>query len=155
MTKTLLSSAVALFLLAPAHTQFVGKKTGIDSVLGIGPTTQEVVTEAANRDMMEITAAKLAQEKGGAEEKSFAQQMTIDHIKTTNHIKAMVESGEVKAEIPATQGGKGGSLGIISVVHCRAAECRARQCAATYRPRLRAVALQLAFDGRCQLRFGV
>ena len=102
MNKLLLSSAVALFLLAPAHGQSVGEKSGVNSALGISPTTQDFVTEAANSDMMEIAAAKLAQEKGNADEKKFAAQMTTDHTKTTADIKGMVESGDVKAEIPAT-----------------------------------------------------
>ena len=102
MNKLLLSSAVALFLLAPAHAQSVGEKTGVNSTLGISPTTQDFVTEAANSDMLEIAAAKIAQDKGNADEKKFAAQMTTDHTKTTNDIKAMVTSGDVKAEIPAT-----------------------------------------------------
>lgn len=102
MNKLLLSSAVALFLLAPAHAQSVGEKSGVNSALGISPTTQDFVTEAANSDMMEIAAAKLAQEKGNADEKKFAAQMTTDHTKTTADIKGMVESGDVKAEIPAS-----------------------------------------------------
>ena len=52
--------------------------------------------------MLEIAAAKLAQENGNPDEKKFAEQMTADHTKTTNDIKAMVESGDVKAELPAT-----------------------------------------------------
>ena len=70
MNKLLLSSAVALFLLAPANAQSVGEKTGVNSALGISPTTQDFVTEAANSDMMEIAAAKLAQQKGNADEKN-------------------------------------------------------------------------------------
>lgn len=103
MHKLLLSSAAALILLAPlAHAQSVGEKTGVNSALGISPTTQDFVTEAANSDMLEIAAAKLAQDKGNADEKKFAEQMTTDHTKTTNDIKAMMTSGDVKAEIPAT-----------------------------------------------------
>ena len=101
MNKVLLSSAVALFLLAPAHAQSVGEKTGVNSALGISPTTQDFVTEAANSDMLEIASAKLAQQKGSADEKKFAEQMITDHTKTTNDLKGMVESGDVKAQIPA------------------------------------------------------
>jgi putative membrane protein len=103
MRKLTVTTAVALFMLAPlAQAQSVGEKTGVNSALGISPTTQDFVTEAANSDMMEIAAAKLAQEKGNADEKKFAEQMVTDHTKTTNDIKGMVERGDVKAEIPAT-----------------------------------------------------
>jgi putative membrane protein len=102
MNKLALSSAVVLFLLAPAHGQSVGEKTGVNSALGISPTTQDFVTEAANSDLLEIAAAKLALEKGNVDAKKFAERMITDHTKTTADIKAMVESGDVKAEIPAT-----------------------------------------------------
>ena len=58
-----------LLLAGPALAQSVGEKTGVNSTLGISPTTQDFVTEAANSDMLEIAAAKLAQEKGNADEK--------------------------------------------------------------------------------------
>jgi putative membrane protein len=103
MHKLTVTSAVALFLLAPlAQAQSIGEKTGFNSALGISPTTQDFVTAAANSDMLEIAAAKLAQENGNPDEKKFAEQMTTDHSKTTNDIKAMVTSGDVKAELPST-----------------------------------------------------
>jgi putative membrane protein len=103
MRKLTVTTALALFMLAPlAQAQSVGEKTGVNSALGISPTTQDFVTEAANSDMLEIASAKLAQQKGNADEKKFAEQMITDHTKTTNDIKGMVESGDVKAEIPAT-----------------------------------------------------
>jgi putative membrane protein len=101
MNKLLVSSACAVFLLAPlAHGQSVGEKTGVNSTLGISPTTQDFVTEAANSDILEIMAAKFAQEKGNADEKKFAEQMTADHTKTSNDLKRLIDSGDVKAIIP-------------------------------------------------------
>jgi putative membrane protein len=101
MNKWIVSSACAVFLLAPlAHGQSVGEKTGVNSTLGISPTTQDFVTEAANSDMLEIAAAKVAQEKGNADEKKFAEQMITDHTKTSTDIKGLITSGDVKATIP-------------------------------------------------------
>ena len=60
-------SSAALILLAPlAQAQSIGEKTGVNSTLGISPTTQDFVTEAANSDMLELAAAKIAPEPGGA-----------------------------------------------------------------------------------------
>jgi putative membrane protein len=106
MTRLITSSACAVFLLIPllaplAHGESVGEKTGVNSTLGISPTTQDFVTEAANSDMLEIAAAKVAQEKGNVDEKKFAEQMTTDHTKTTSDLKRMVTSGDVKATLPA------------------------------------------------------
>ncbi len=50
-------------------------------------------------DMLEIEAAKIAQQKGNAVEKKFAEQMIADHTKTATELKGMV-SGEMKAAIP-------------------------------------------------------
>ncbi len=105
MNKLIATSACAVVLLAPvlifpAHGQSVGEKTGVNSALGIAPTTQDFVTEAANSDMLEIAAAKVAQQKGDANEKTFAGQMITDHTKTSQDIKGMVDSGDVKATLP-------------------------------------------------------
>ncbi|CAM5331834.1 hypothetical protein AFEL58S_00939 [Afipia felis] len=89
------------FLSSAALAQSVGEKIGINSTLGIAPTTADFVKEAAISDMTEIAAAKIALEKGNAAEKSFANQMVTDHTKTSSELKELVSSGAVKAEIPS------------------------------------------------------
>jgi len=84
-----------------ALAQSVGEKTGVNSMLGISPTTEDFVKEAAMSDMMEIESSKIAQQKGNADEKKFADQMIADHTKTSTELKGLVGSGDVKAEIPA------------------------------------------------------
>jgi putative membrane protein len=79
--------------------QSVGEKTGVNSALGIAPRTEDFIKEAATSDMLEIEAAKVAQQKGNAEEKKFAEQMITDHTKTSSELKAMI-SGELTAAIP-------------------------------------------------------
>jgi putative membrane protein len=103
MNRLIASTACAVFLLAPltAHAQSVGEKTGVNSTLGISPTTQDFVTEAANSDKLEIAAAKIAQQKGDPDEKKFAEEMMTDHTKTSDDLKGMVDRGEVKATLPA------------------------------------------------------
>src|SRR5947207_10869631 len=96
-----LASGLALVLLAaPAMAQSVGEKTGVNSALGVAPTTADFVKEAAISDMFEIQSSQLAQERGNASEKPFAATMVKDHQKTSEDIKAMVSSGDVKAELP-------------------------------------------------------
>ena len=61
-----LASAVALVLLAtPALAQSAGESTGVNSALGITPTTTDFVKEAATSDMFEIRSSQLAPERGG------------------------------------------------------------------------------------------
>jgi putative membrane protein len=50
--------------------------------------------------MFEIESNKLAQQKGSAEERTFASQMVTDHTRTSTELKGLVSSGKVKAELP-------------------------------------------------------
>ena len=100
MKKAILAVAVALTLTSSAaFAQSVGEKTGVNSALGIAPKTEDFIKEAAMSDMLEIEAAKVAQQKGNADEKKFAEQMIADHTKTSSELKDMV-SGELTAAIP-------------------------------------------------------
>jgi len=100
---TLRQSMIALGCLlfaGPASAQSAGEKTGVNSALGISPTTADFVKEVAISDIFEIGSSKLAQEKGNPAEKSFASQMVTDHTKTSNDLKGLVSNGKVKAELP-------------------------------------------------------
>src|SRR6202050_402698 len=100
MKRTLATLAFASVLLSSAaHAPSVGGKTGVNSTLGIAPKTEDFIKEAAMSDMLEIEAAKIAQTKGDAQEKTFASEMITDHSKTSTELKAMV-SGEMKAALP-------------------------------------------------------
>jgi putative membrane protein len=90
-----------VLLAGPALAQSVGEKTGVNSTLGIAPTTADFVKEVAISDMFEIQSSQLAQNKGNAQEKSFASQMITDHTKTSTELKGLVSSGKVQAELPS------------------------------------------------------
>ena len=78
MNKWIVSSACAALLLTPlAFAESVGEKTGVNSTLGISPTTQDFVTEAANSDILELAAAKLAERQGQRRRKEIRR--TDDH----------------------------------------------------------------------------
>ena len=94
-----------LLLAAPALAQSVGEKTGVNSALGISPTTADFVKEIAMSDMFEVESNTLAQDKGNALEKKFAAQMVTDHTKTSTELKGLVSSGKVKAELPVALDG--------------------------------------------------
>ena len=85
---------------APSYAQSLGEKTGVNSVLGIAPKTEDFIDEAAMSDMTEIEAAKIAQQKGNVDEKKFAEMMLADHTKTSTELKSMVPDN-LKAAIPA------------------------------------------------------
>src|SRR6201989_849092 len=91
----------ALFLPPAALAHAAGEQTGVNSALGIAPKTEDFIKEAAMSDMLEIEAAKVAQQKGNAEEKKFAEQMITDHTKTSSELKG-IAGGELKAAIPTS-----------------------------------------------------
>jgi putative membrane protein len=93
-------ATACLLVAAPVYAQSVGEKSGINSALGVSPKTEDFVKEVAISDMFEIEASKLAQQKGNAEEKTFASQMVTDHAKTSTELKGLVTGGKVKAELP-------------------------------------------------------
>lgn len=100
MKKTIAFAGLALLIAAPVFAQSAAEKTGVNSVLGMAPKTQDFVSEAATSDMFEISSSKLALERSDAATKTFAQQMIADHEKTTGELKGLVSSGKVQATIP-------------------------------------------------------
>src|SRR3954466_12386580 len=98
--KRLILAIGCILLAGPALAQSIGEKTGINSALGVAPTTADFVKEVAISDMFELESNRLAQQKGNATEKTFASQMVTDHTKTSTELKGMVSGGKVKAELP-------------------------------------------------------
>lgn len=92
--------ALALLIAAPALAQSAAEKLGVNSTLGISPTTADFVKEVAMSDMLEIESGKLAQQRGPADVKTFADQMITDHTKTSSELKQLVQDGAVKAQLP-------------------------------------------------------
>jgi len=90
MKTTILALAIAGAFISAASAQSVGEKTGVNSALGITPKTEDFIKEAAMSDMLEVHAAKVAQQKGNADEKKFAEQMITDHTKTSTELKGLV-----------------------------------------------------------------
>jgi putative membrane protein len=89
-----------LLLAGPAFAQSVGEKTGVNSTLGVSPTTADFVKEVAISDMFEIQSNKLAEDKGNASEKAFATQMVTDHTKTSTELKGLISGGKDKEALP-------------------------------------------------------
>jgi putative membrane protein len=101
MKTTILALALASAFATAAFAQSVGEKTGVNSAFGIAPKTEDFIKEAATSDMLEIEAAKIAQQKGNAHEKKFAEQMITDHTKTSAELKQMVPA-ELTPAIPTS-----------------------------------------------------
>jgi putative membrane protein len=102
MKRSVATLALASALLSTAaYAQSTAEKTGVNSTLGIAPKTEDFIKEAAMSDMLEIDAAKVAQQNGNPEEKTFAGEMITDHTETSTELKGMV-SGDMKAALPTS-----------------------------------------------------
>jgi len=100
MKTIFVAVTLTVAIAAPAFSQSLGEQTGVNSALGITPKTEDFIKEAATSDMLEIAAARIAQDKGNAEEKKFAEQMIRDHTKTSGELKDLA-SGDLKSAIPS------------------------------------------------------
>jgi len=101
MRKILTTGAAVFFLTLPAYAQSVSEKTGVNSALGVAPSTQDFVTEAANSDMLEIQSSQLVGTKSDTKDKAFADKMITDHTQTATELKGLVTSGKVKVDLPS------------------------------------------------------
>ena len=90
MKKIVVFAFLAVSLAGTAAAQSVGEQTGVNSALGIAPKTEDFLKEAALSDTTEIEAARIAQQKGNADEKKFAAQMVTDHTETSAELKSMI-----------------------------------------------------------------
>jgi len=99
--KRIATIGICAILASPAMAQSLAEKTGLNEITGQAPSTQDFVAEAARSDMFEIQSSKMALGAGDSADKSFAQQMIVDHTKTTAELKAATASGKVNATLPS------------------------------------------------------
>ncbi|MFW7267980.1 DUF4142 domain-containing protein [Gluconacetobacter sp. Hr-1-5] len=83
------------------HAQSVGERSGVNSLLGVSPSTADFVRTAALSDMFEIASAKLALDRStDAKVRAFAQRMLKDHQTTTTELKAAIAGRDTIAAPP-------------------------------------------------------
>ena len=90
----------ALLLSTAAFAQSLGEKTGIDALLGIAPSTQDFVTEAAMGGMFELESSKLAVQKADGPVKEFASKMVSDHTKASTELATQAKTENLS--VPTT-----------------------------------------------------
>jgi putative membrane protein len=101
MRKFLVTTSLFLMATTAIAQQSTTEATGVNSALGVAPTTEDFVAQASMSDMFEIESSKLAVERSDVATKTFAEQMIQGHQKTTAELKALVDGGKVKIA-PAT-----------------------------------------------------
>lgn len=95
--RTITLTAALILAATSALAQSAAEKSGINSLVGAAPKTEDFVKEVSMNDMYEIETSRLALERADAATKTFAQQMMQDHQKTTSEVKQLLDSGKVKA----------------------------------------------------------
>jgi putative membrane protein len=60
MKQIIAAISLCILVAGPASAQSAGDKTGVNSVIGIAPSTADFVTQAAASDMFEIQSSQLA-----------------------------------------------------------------------------------------------
>jgi putative membrane protein len=99
--KRILIATACILMCAPAFAESPGEKLGVNSALGISPTTKDFVTEAATGGLFEIKTSRLAEQRGDDAVKGFAQQIIKDHQKANEELNALVQSVKIDVTIPS------------------------------------------------------
>jgi putative membrane protein len=107
MATLFAASAALLVTVGAASAQSsITEKTGVNSALGISPSTPDFVTQVAISDMFEIQSSQLAAERATDEAtKTFARQMVADHEKTTSELKGLLGTAGVQVTPPTAMDG--------------------------------------------------
>ena len=83
-----------------ANAQSFFERVGINSFLGISPSTQNFVAQVAQSEIFQIEISKLAQQRGRGTTKQFAEKMLEEHRVTSSQLKALVDGGSVRVALP-------------------------------------------------------
>src|SRR5215204_2781962 len=100
LQRFLLIALLLAGLPAAAIGQSFSERTGINSLLGISPSTQDFVNQVTLKEMFAQELARLASERGGEKIKAFAEQILKDHKETSAHMRVLVLGGSVKVPLP-------------------------------------------------------
>ncbi len=100
MRHAVVLGAFMVSLAGAAAAESRTEKTGVNSALGVSPTTADFVKEVAISDMFEIQSSRLAKDKAKGAIPAFADHMIADHQKTSSELKSLLQDGGVAATLP-------------------------------------------------------
>ena len=100
LQRVLLIALLLAGLPAAALGQSLPERTGINSLFGISPSTQDFVSQVTLNEMFGQELARLADERGGEKIRAFAGQILKDHKETSAHMRALVQGGSVRVSLP-------------------------------------------------------
>ncbi len=98
--RILLTAILVAGFPAAVLSQSLSERMGINSFLGLSPSTQDFVSQVTLNEMFEMELGRLANERGSEKIKAFAEQVLKDHKETSAHMKVLVQGGRVKVSLP-------------------------------------------------------
>ncbi|PLP57611.1 DUF305 domain-containing protein [Mesorhizobium loti] len=98
--KSFVLAAVIALAPAAALAQSATERTGVNTLLGVAPSTADFVRKAATSDLFEIAAGELAIERADPATREFAEQMVRDHERTSSELKQLVENRAADVVVP-------------------------------------------------------
>ncbi|GCE82278.1 DUF4142 domain-containing protein [Komagataeibacter diospyri] len=101
MKKSMMAMlGLAVCMSVPAVAQSIPEKTGINSLMGVAPRTEDFVKIATISDMYEIQSSELALHSHDTALTDFATRMIADHKKTSAALQDLLHSGSVQIQQP-------------------------------------------------------
>lgn len=88
----------ALCVAAPALAESLPERTGINSVMGIAPKTDDFIQAVVWSDLFEIQSSQQALSEPSL--KDFASKMIEDHHKTSAELKQIVSDNNMNNTLP-------------------------------------------------------
>ncbi|HEV2507154.1 MAG TPA: DUF4142 domain-containing protein [Mesorhizobium sp.] len=104
MKPFVLATVIALAT-TPVLAQSVTEKTGVNTLLGVAPSTSDFVGKAATSGLFEIAASRLAAERADPATKAFAEEMMRDHERLSGELKQLLDNQAVNIAIPTEMTG--------------------------------------------------
>ncbi|MCG4255294.1 DUF4142 domain-containing protein [Acetobacter senegalensis] len=92
--------AIALCFSTPALAQSLPERTGVNSMMGIAPKTDDFIQSVSWSDLFEIQSSQMALSDPSL--KTFASRMIADHQKTSAELKQLLSVNNMAATPPAS-----------------------------------------------------
>ncbi|MBV1837964.1 DUF4142 domain-containing protein [Acetobacter estunensis] len=84
----------------PALAQSLPEKTGVNSMMGIAPKTDDFIRSVAWSDLFEIQSSQIALSDPSL--KTFASKMIADHQKTSSELKQLLSTSNMATTPPSS-----------------------------------------------------
>ncbi|MFT8719478.1 DUF4142 domain-containing protein [Acetobacter sp.] len=92
--------AAALCFSTPALAQSIPEQTGLNSMMGIAPKTEDFIQSVAWSDLFEIQSSQMALSNPSL--KTFASRMIADHQKTSAELKQLLSTNNMATTPPSS-----------------------------------------------------